>query len=785
MHSERESFVKAALPLRDRTVHLPFPSRRQAVAGIALNLLGPPSLAVHGSPVAGVGSSKCLALLTYLALEAGPHSREELAALLWGDSPESAARASLRQALKRLRKALGDVMHVDRTCVELSGPVDCDVSAFLESVDTRPEEAAGFDVPRFLSGFSPQHAPAFEEWAATKRQQLLQRFRQVLGTLAGAAIAQSHWREAVVWADRWLACDPLSDEATRLAMEALYLAGDRGAALARFAEYRDRIAREVGSKPSAALLELERRIAAEVAASRPVVDRSEAPVPSFEGTLVGREEQWRKLSELWSAVRRGAGRVALIEGEPGIGKTRLAEEFLRWAGAEGATVLRGRGYDAKTGIPFGPVVEILRGSLQAPGLGGAAPEWLAEVTRLLPELRQRFPGLPEPAAPSDTGRRWRLFEGIAQLVLAVAAERPTVLFVDDLQWCDSETCALLHFLARRLEGVRVALVATLTQGELERDAPAARLSRALRSQPDAAVVSLPPLSEDDVWRLIHELGRLRSPASGRRFASRLREVTDGNPFHLIELLKTLFAEGLLTVEPNTGEWLASPEVGSGDAQELLMPRTVHSVIWERVASLPYELRDLLVAIAVAGRGVKTDLLSHVHAMSRLRAAALCDALVERRLLVQEAGVYRCAHPVIAEVVRESLTGARRRELHRVIALSLETITPSERIDEVAGEITRHAERGGERTMAYRYAMLASEAAARHYAFEEALSWLDLAATVAVEGAETDAVNRRTADVLRLAGWTDPTRSTRRPGTPARGIERGDLDLGLHETGGRA
>src|SRR5207245_8032806 len=123
---------------------------------------------------------------------------------------------------------------------------------------------------------------------------------------------------------------------------------------------------------------------------------------------------------------------------------------------------------------------------------------------------------------------------------------------------------------------------------------------------------------------------------------------------------TLFAQGLLAIAPGTGEWVA-PSVPSGVSYgHLQMPRTVHDAIAERVAGLPYELRDLLATVAVAGRGIRTDLVSSVHGMSRLRAAALADALVERRLLAEEGGVYRCAHPMIAEVVRDGLTPAPAR-----------------------------------------------------------------------------------------------------------------------------
>jgi hypothetical protein len=440
---------------------------------------------------------------------------------------------------------------------------------------------------------------------------------------------------------------------------------------------------------------------------------------------------------------------------------------------EGATTLRGRGYDTPGGPPCGPVVDALRGVLAAPGLAGAAPEWLTEAERLLPDLRRQFPALPEPAAPTGVAARWRVFEGVAQVMLAVAAERPTVLFIDDLQWGDGETCALLDFLARRFVASPVLLVGTVAIGALERASPAGMLCRGWRTRPETVVVALDPLSEAEVWQLLRALGRIRSATGGQRLARRLHEVTDGNPFHVTELLKTLFARGFLVVDAETGEWRAAQTADGGNYVDLELPRSVHDAVGQRVARLPYELRDLLATLAVAGRGADTGLLSHVHGTSRLRAAALTDALVERRLAVAEGGVYRCAHPVIAAVVREQLTPARRVEIHRAIALSLVAVhAPAEAA--VASDIARHAERGGERPLAYRYGVVAADAAARGYAFEEALGWLDVAEGAAADEAAAEDVARRRTAVLELAGWSEPPGPRAR--TSGRTIERRDVDL---------
>jgi predicted ATPase len=203
---------------------------------------------------------------------------------------------------------------------------------------------------------------------------------------------------------------------------------------------------------------------------------------------------------------------------------------------------------------------------------------------------------------------------------------------------------------------------------------------------------------------------------------------------------------------------------------------VHDVIAERIDRLPEQLNELLITIAIAGAGCRPEVLSHVHGISRLHAAAVADALVDRRLLVEEGGLYRCAHPVIAHVVRNQLTPSRRREIHRTLALSLEQVLLPQQTPDAARELARHADRGGEPAVAYRFALIASEGAIERYAFAEALSWLDLAASNAEGDEQTHAVNRRTADVLEAAGWREAPPLAKLGGPITRELEREDFDL---------
>jgi DNA-binding SARP family transcriptional activator len=719
--------------------------------------------------------AKALALLAFLTLERRPHSREMLAGLLWGESPEAEARASLRQALKQLRDVVGDVLRADRTVIDLAEPIGCDVQEFLAAADLDPARAAGFDVARFLQGFSIRHAPQFEEWVAGTRTTLLRRQHLVLGRLAREAMSQWRWREAVDFADRWLEGDPVSDEAAQLAVEARYLSGNRSAALSRYAEFRTQLAADAGCEPSRALQALVHRIEADRAAhdSRPITDEWYEHAPSFESSLVGREPQWKALTGAWKRVSRGHGRITLFEGESGVGKTRLAEEFLRWIVAEGGTVLRGRCYDRRAGIPYEPVVEALRGSLVAPGVAGTSPEWLVEVARLVPELRERFPGLP-PVPAAEAAEGWRLFEGVAQLLGTIAAERPVVILIDDFQWCDEDSANLLRFLARRLEDAAVLWLGLLTLGEVGRDAPATRLCRVLRAKSHADVLSLGPLNEEEVWQLIREMGHVTKPTGARRFAARLFRITAGNPFYVIELLKTMFAQGLLSMDAQTGEWTVAPgELGG--TREVPLSQTVQDVIAERVDRLPGELRNALITIAVSGAGCRPDVLSHVHGISRLHAASTGDGLVDRHLVAETDGAYRCMHPVIAHLVRDGLTVSRRQEVHRSLALALARLLRPEELPERAGELARHAERGGEPELAYQYALVAARHAVTRFAHTEALGWLDLAAASARTSDQAQSVDRLTANVVESAGWSEAPQA-RAPLPITREIVSEDLDL---------
>lgn len=646
---------------------------------LTLSVCGPVQVRLDDMELPGAPlGAKPLALLAYLAIERRAHARDALTTLLWGEFPEAQARASLRQALAHLRRALGDVLVVEREHVRLEADVVLDVAPLLGIAgvgDAGDDDAAlALDPRRFLAALRVQRDGGYEEWAEGMRATLGRRHAELLAAAARDAAARLDWARAASLADRWRDGEPLSPDATLLAMEARHLAGQPSEALAAYAAYRTALEEATGEQPAPALRSLAARIARMPAASMTTpafgvqaVTRTGAPVP-----LVGRRDEWERLRAGWATVRGGTAGVVVVAGELGSGKSRLVGDFARRAGADGGTVLRGRSREPSSGVPFSTAAELLRSALDAPGFAATDGEWLAEVARLVPEVRVKLPGVPG-VPRNGLGEEWRLYEGAVQLLAALAAEHPLLVVLDDVQWCDKESVSLIRVLVERTESLPVLWCLALGTGLAERDANGVRLASALAAQPNAAWLPLAPLSVDDMRALVVAAGADASDAGVRTFAARLHEATGGLPGYALEAVRVLRTAGLLpdgapgpehgagaSWRP-TGGLLADPQLGA-----VLDAPTLAAPIRDRILRLGDDGRAILLTITLAGEACTPALLSAVHGISRLRAAAIGDALVERGLARERDGGYRIANLLVAGMLRRLSSDARQREVERVL-----------------------------------------------------------------------------------------------------------------------
>src|SRR5437764_5137023 len=500
---------------------------------LRLAVLGPPEVYHEGRRLT-FGLRKAQALLLYLAVEGGLHPRSHLAALLWPDSEPYAARTALRNALTLLRRLLADLdpsapahSHLLREH-ELLGldphaPYELDLEVVqqayqqaqrLSSVPSEPERAALVSQVQhalaqvrgsFLDGFWLREESGFDQWVQQQQQQWQVRLHLLFERLSSWQESGGELEPARATLTRWLALDALSEEASRRLMRMDLALGDASAALQVYATLRAHLAEELRVEPSAETVALANQIRASAAASRGSTPARRAAVESrppseLTAPLVGRAAAFSQLVASFQQARRGQPPAGLLVGAAGNGKTRLASEFVAWARAQGAEVLSGQAFEMGGRLPYQPLVEALRGRLEAEN----APEdllddvWLAELARLLPELRVRYPDLPAPTE-DELSAKGRLFEAVARLVDALARSAPLVLLLDDLQWVDGASLDLLRYLGRHWKGhgSPVLLLCTLRReglepssqlaaqlGDLGRDLPISQVALQTLSQPE-------------------------------------------------------------------------------------------------------------------------------------------------------------------------------------------------------------------------------------------------------------------------------------------------------------
>ncbi len=502
-----------------RSVTAAFPAPR-----LQLELIGPPRARVDGRMLT-FPTRKTLALLAFLALEPGRHSRERLAGLLWPDSDEERARTALRRTLLRLRKVIGaTAVAAGRNEVELLRPIELDLdlvrhAAMAKAAAREDLEAVAAAVRGdLLEGLAVPDAEPFEEWLASRREAWHLTGIEVLQRACLAQQAEGRLPAALNTALRWCALDRYSEEAHRSLIQLHLARGDRTAAIAAAASVRRILSDELATEPGSELKEV-----MEIAAR---VDRLLLPAASPEETpLVGRQQEHRALVDQLELARAGQTVVVLLAGEAGMGKTRLLSEFGRWAAGRPAAVMTSRALPVSA-PSLQPVADLLRphAAILATRLD---PLWSAELARLLPELGE---------PPRAAGHPLRLQEAATRALLAAAGRLPLVLMLDDVQWAGPDTLELIAYSIRNrpVGGPGYLLVLACRAESLDRDTDLNARLAALDRRADPRKFSLRPLGLEDVRALADAIGARTLPA---RVVRTLLRESRGNPLLLLEALR--------------------------------------------------------------------------------------------------------------------------------------------------------------------------------------------------------------------------------------------------------
>ncbi|HEX2167368.1 MAG TPA: AAA family ATPase [Longimicrobiales bacterium] len=632
-----------------------------------LRTLGTLRLEQAGSDVMS-GRRRELALLVYVA-RAGtrPVSRATLAALFWGERREARARQSLRQGLLELRRVLGDALDVSADTVALKpGVLTLDVAEVEAGLGAdQPRRVVELCTGEFMPGAEEIGGEAWRAWVDAERAGLRPRLAAAFAQLTNAAESAGARDEAESWAAAWATALPWDEAAHTRWIQALRANGRAAEAAAQHAMFSARLRGEAGVEPSPEWQRLGAELERDGAESR--VRTAPGSAALFAPDMVGRGAELAELAAAWRLVRGGGAGVMLVEGAEGIGRTRLCDEFLRSVELDGhAFVLRVRGGEPVSGrdAPWTHARRLLAPLHAAPGLSGAPDNALAEVSRLVPAIRERYPSLPQPAgedgARTDTLAANALTDALARVLSDVAAEVPVVVFIDDAHLVDARTRAWLASFARDVPP-HVMLLLTAGPDDLTRGAYAVQAGAAgLRR------IRLQPLDVMATEALLASM--LVLPAAERHeLAARLHDATEGNPFYTAETVAALVDERLIVLDA-AGTWRLTPECAR---RPLPLAGGVRDAIGERIARLDDAGRRVLAATASSDGAVGYAELQAGTALQAGELRATVDDLIARRLLrpvaAPEHGV-QFTHGLIRRVARERLAGAiapRPSRLRRV------------------------------------------------------------------------------------------------------------------------
>ena len=433
--------------------------------------------------------------------------------------------------------------------------------------------------------------------------------------------------------------------------------------------------------------------------------------------FVGRESERAELRRLLDQAARGQGTLVMIGGEPGVGKTRLAEELTAEARQRGMTALIGHCYEMEGAPPYIPFVEMLEAGARVfppEALRDALGESAPEVAKLMPELRRLFPDIPSPPElPPEQERRY-LFNGMREFLARAARPQGIVLVLDDLHWADDSTLLLLQHIAQQLQEVPVLILGTYRDVELDVARPLARTLEELLRQRLAHRITLRRLPEAGVSAMLRALSGQAPP---KRLIDAVYNETEGNPFFVEEVFHHLAEEGKLL--DAQGRWRSDLEVS-----ELDVPEGIRLVIGRRLERVRNECRRVLTAAAVIGRAFTFELLE---ALGEVDVETLLDVVdeAERARIITSShdgpdANFRFAHELIRQTLVSSLSMPRRQRMHLRVAESMERVY-ARALEEHAADLAHHFYQAGsaadsEKTV--RYLSLAGERALAAVAYEE-------------------------------------------------------------------
>ncbi len=706
-----------------------------AYVSVEITLLGPPRVKRDGE-LARFDTRKAVALLAHLALVDGPRSRDSLCELLWPRHDPERARGALRRTLSTLRGAIGEEWVEapgDAIALRKGAQLDLDVARFRalaadgSSIEGLDEAAALFSGD-LLEGFALRDSPEFDHWQIRQSDGLRRELTSVLRRLIEGHAERGELERALGFAERWVELESLHEPAHTELIRLYALTGDRGAALRQYRTCVRALSQELGVAPleeTTALFEqVSEGTLPPTPTTTPDAGRRVPPGAPQDFPLVGRNSELDVLLAAHRAAAEGGVR-AVVEGEAGIGKTRLCLELATAAGANGALIMAAQCHEDEAGLPYAPILELLTSALRtADGwVDRVSPQRLADASHLLPDLAALSPDRPKPHSLSAPGAQVRMLEAIAAVLDAASSgPAPGVLFLDDVHAADAATVDVLAYLARRLDEHQLLLLLSWRSEAVPPDHRLRRLPVDPKRDGADCIVRLDRLGKIEVSRLV----RAARPSSTEELQDRVFRESEGLPLFVME-----YAMALRAGNDATAEALGS------EARTFLAAR---------LSGIGAVERQVLGAAAAIGRSFDFDTVLAASGRSDDETVAALDELVTHGLVREIPAaepLYDFTHQKLRELVYEETSPARRRLLHRRIAASL----PRE--DETAALVAHQLRLAGAHREAAEQLRIAADHAASLLAHADALAHLETA--LALDPVRAAAFHERLGDLHTLAG----------------------------------
>ncbi len=708
--------------------------------------------------------------------------REQVQELLWPSSASEQAASSFGKTLYLLRRALepelatgkgGSSTYVllERDTVMLlpnSMAIDADhfeqetrtLQARQRNCSGGEQETLYDECERVLALYGGEYLPEdlYEDWTQRRRDRLSRCYSWLLENAAQLAIANGMGQRACNHLQALLEHDPLDEQTHRQLMLTYARLGRRGDALNQFQQLRNILRTELRAQPLAETVATYRaiqngQIAADMAPplliSIKIPSTTESPSsprddvvqpqvnalePNFQAdferiwktTLVGRTEEMQQLQK---ALLTPAERphVIFLSGEPGIGKTRLASEFARWASAEQrARVLRGSCYELSGTLPYQPIIETLDAYVRMSSpeqLRRVLTQEVADLAKIVPSIRARYPDLAPSVPQGPEAERRDLYNAVAQCFTTLAQEYPLVIVLDDLQWADIATIELLSYLVARpdqsIPGPQPLYVLLYRADEVHEQHPLRGLIATLSRLNGMEELRLLRLDESEVCQLVESIA---GHPVGKAFTSEIYKHTEGNPFFIGETLIALVQEG--KVKKINGQWQMTVDI-----HELALPQSARLLIERRLTHFPPASRRIFNIAAVMGRQFSSMLICQASNMSEEEIAHHVDNAIYAQIFTPLEGQNNCdlafTHDKIREVLYQHLNPLRRRSLHRQTAQAIEKVYVN-RLQPYYSTLAYHYQAAEDYARAVEYYLQAAHNASNVYAFFDAANCIERA-----------------------------------------------------------